>query len=81
MCNNRKEVVGAPTKQENPSLKPERKMESLRRDIKGCKNVIKQKDENKNNLKKIITNKNADLAEIKKKLQNTLEYIEDKLKT
>ena len=58
-------------------------MESLRRDIKGCENVIKQKVEKENELKKIITNKDADLADIKNKMQNnpgyhTLEYIEDK---
>ena len=67
----------------HPSLKTEREMESLRRDIKGCENVIKQKVEKENELKKIITNKDADLADIKNKMQNnpgyhTLEYIEDK---
>ena len=67
----------------HPSLKTEREMESLRRDIKGCKNVIMQKVEKENELMKIITNKDADLADIKNKMQNnpgyhTLEYIEDK---
>ena len=58
-------------------------MESLRRDIKGCENVIKQKVEKEIELKKIINSKDADLVDIKKKMQNnpgyhTLEYIEDK---
>ena len=45
---------------------------------------LKQKVEKENELKKITTSKDADLADIKNKMQNnpgyhTLEYIEDKL--
>ena len=65
----------------HPSLKTEKEIESLRRDIKGCENVIKQQAQKEKELKSIINNK--DFADIRNKLQtnpgyHTLEYIEDK---
>ena len=64
-----------PKERHHPSLKTEKEIEGLRLNIKCCE---KQKT-----LQTTIKNKEADLTEIKKKLQtnpgyHTLEYLEDK---
>ena len=67
----------------HPSLKTEKEIEGFRLNIKCCENVIKQHKEKQKTLQTTMKDKEADLTEIKKKLQtnpgyHTLEYIEDK---
>ena len=72
-----------PKERHHPSLKTEKEIEGLRLNIKCCENVIKQQKAKQKTLQTTIKDKEADLTEIKKKLQtnpgyHTLEYIEDK---
>ena len=72
-----------PKERHHPSLKTEKEIEGLRLNIKCCENVIKQQKEKQKTLQTTMKDKEADLTEIKKKLQtnpgyHTLEYIEDK---
>ena len=62
----------------------EKEIENLKRDIKGCENLIKHQEENEKELQNTIKLKQSGLNNLKEKLQtnpgyHTLEYIEIKM--
>ena len=69
-----------PKERHHPSLKTEKVIEGFRLNIKCCENVIKQQKEKQETLQTTIKDKDADLKEIKKKLQTNSGYhtLEDK---
>ena len=68
----------------HPSLKTEKELERLQHEIECCENLIKKQEIRINEFQTIIKLKNADLSELKAKLQtnpgyHAIEYIEEKL--
>ena len=66
------------------SRKTEKEIENLKRDIKGCENLIKHQEENEKELQNTIKSKQSDLNNLKEKLQtnpgyHSFEYIENKM--